>query len=276
MSCSLFWVFKQRMFVAVYWPWSLKMGQISCYLYHWFRTINMRWLTTRTLKKWKIVLYFFSFLLHKFSSSLPKFVEFWFNCGNAVSFVISVTTFTPPLLSRSLRAGWCPSDPKHALDLIDALGCSGAHIHHYLLQELQIFKDVSSFKNYYNCFSFCLVPMSSKENRTIPLILSHDTKFSQCTDYCCVELSSYAKLDFFLKLSQHAPAYVYYRLKQHMYINTVMKYQLLRGYMFRPWNSHHQANAEHMQGTLYAMHTYIVPCICSAFAWWWLFHSRNL
>ena len=32
MSCSLFWVFKQRMFVAVYWPWSLKMGQISCYV----------------------------------------------------------------------------------------------------------------------------------------------------------------------------------------------------------------------------------------------------
>jgi len=37
---------------------------------------------------------------------------------------------------------------------------------------------------------------------------------------------------------------------QHMYINALMNYQLHQGYMFRPWNSHHQANAEHIQGTL--------------------------
>jgi len=37
---------------------------------------------------------------------------------------------------------------------------------------------------------------------------------------------------------------------QHMYINTVMKHQLHQGYMFRLWNSHHQANAEHIQGTI--------------------------
>jgi len=24
------------------------------------------------------------------------------------------------------------------------------------------------------------------------------------------------------------------------------------------------------------VHTYIVPCICSALAWWWLFYSRNI
>jgi len=48
--------------------------------------------------------------------------------------------------------------------------------------------------------------------------------------------------------------YVYYRL-QHMYINTVMKYQLHQGYMFRLLNSHHQANA---------------------LAWWWLFYGRNM
>jgi hypothetical protein len=71
---------------------------------------------------------------------------------------------------------------QNTLDLIDALGCSGTHIQHYHLRELQIFKDVSSFKNYYNCFSLCLVPMTSKENRTTPFILLHDTKFSQNTD----------------------------------------------------------------------------------------------
>jgi len=24
------------------------------------------------------------------------------------------------------------------------------------------------------------------------------------------------------------------------------------------------------------VHTYIVPCICSALAWWWLFYDRNM
>ena len=37
---------------------------------------------------------------------------------------------------------------------------------------------------------------------------------------------------------------------QQMYINTVMKYQLHVGYMFQPWSGHHQANAEHTQGTI--------------------------
>jgi hypothetical protein len=37
---------------------------------------------------------------------------------------------------------------------------------------------------------------------------------------------------------------------QHMYINALMKYQLHQGYMFRPKNSHHQANTEHIQGTI--------------------------
>ena len=37
-----------------------------------------------------------------------------------------------------------------------------------------------------------------------------------------------------------------------MYINTVTKYQLHQGYMFRQQSSHHQANAEHIQGTISA------------------------
>jgi len=24
------------------------------------------------------------------------------------------------------------------------------------------------------------------------------------------------------------------------------------------------------------VHIYIVPCICSALAWWWPFHGRNM
>ena len=35
-----------------------------------------------------------------------------------------------------------------------------------------------------------------------------------------------------------------------MYINALMKYQLHRGYMFWPQNSHHQTNAEHIQGAI--------------------------
>jgi len=35
-----------------------------------------------------------------------------------------------------------------------------------------------------------------------------------------------------------------------MYINALMKYQLHQGYMFLPQNSHYQANAEHIQGTI--------------------------
>ena len=37
--------------------------------------------------------------------------------------------------------------------------------------------------------------------------------------------------------------------RQHTYISTLMKCQLYQEYMFRPQNSHHQANAEHIQGT---------------------------
>ena len=138
-------------------------------------------ITIKTVKTLKIVLYIFGFLYPKFSSSLPKYVEFWFNplnaelnpichlltlvgahhtlhvsrirvnCGNAVSFTISETTSTPPLLPRSLHAGWCTSDPQHVLDLInDVLGCSDTHIQHSLLQELQNFKDLSGFKKYCN------------------------------------------------------------------------------------------------------------------------------
>ena len=36
---------------------------------------------------------------------------------------------------------------------------------------------------------------------------------------------------------------------QHMYISTVMKHKLHQDYMSRPWNSLHQVNAEHIQGT---------------------------
>jgi len=35
-----------------------------------------------------------------------------------------------------------------------------------------------------------------------------------------------------------------------MYFLTVLKYQLHQGYMFRLYNSHHQANVEHVQGTI--------------------------
>jgi len=37
-----------------------------------------------------------------------------------------------------------------------------------------------------------------------------------------------------------------------MYIKALMKYQLHQGYMFRPWNNHHQAAAENIQGTIQA------------------------
>jgi len=46
--------------------------------------------------------------------------------------------------------------------------------------------------------------------------------------------------------------YVYFTAQNTtygMYINALMKYQLHQGYMFRPKNNHHQANAEHIQGT---------------------------
>ena len=41
-----------------------------------------------------------------------------------------------------------------------------------------------------------------------------------------------------------------------MYINTVMKYQLHQGYMFRLCISNHQANAEHILGRSPRVHTH--------------------
>jgi len=74
-----------------------------------------------------------------------------------------------------------------------------------------------------------------------------------------------------------------------MYINALMKYSYIKATCFgrksaiiRQRQRIYEVQYKRAlftvndMGSSHSVQAYIVPCLCSALAWWWLFYGRNM